>query len=220
MAENCPFDITPFDQSRPIQNAPIVNLNYTNQDFASMKSRLVDYINQNFSDQFNDFVEGDLAIMLMEIWAFLADGLSFKIDQIANDIYIDTVTEVENAFRLSKLVGFKPQPPIASRSFWQASINSIQVSDLIIPAGVIINVTGTQSATTIELFAADSLNNPIFDQDIIIAGGSLQNTAIIGLEGRTYTDAFTGTGDVAQTYQLTTRPVIWGSVQVEVDGVK
>ena len=98
--QNCPFDVTPLDQSLPVKPPYIANLNYTNQDFWSFKARLVQYIQEKFADKFNDFVEGDLAIMLMENYAFIGDTLSFKIDQIANEIFIDTVTELENAFRL------------------------------------------------------------------------------------------------------------------------
>jgi len=124
--ENCPFDVTPYDQSNLVKVPNLVNLNYTNQDFWSMKSRLVSFIKEKFADSFNDFVESDLAIMLIENWAFIADTLSFKMDQIANEIFIDTVSEVDNAFRLSLLVGFKPQPPIGSRSLWSATINNVR----------------------------------------------------------------------------------------------
>ena len=125
MSNNCPIQVNPYDQSGLSKNSPVFSLNYTNQDFYSMKTRLVNFINERFGEEgtqipeaFNDFVESDLAIMLIENWAFLADTLSFKMDQITNELFIDTVNEVENAFRLSRLVGFKPQPPIASRSLW------------------------------------------------------------------------------------------------------
>ena len=114
---NCPFDITPYAISEITVKPVVFNLNYTNQDFWSMKNRLIDFIQQKFGDKFNDFVESDISIMLIENWAFIADTLSFKMDQIANEIFIDTVTEKENAFRLAKLVGFEPQPPISARSF-------------------------------------------------------------------------------------------------------
>ena len=124
MKTNCPFDITPYTQSQIIETPEIFNLNYTNQEFWAMKSRLTDYIRQEFDKEFSDFVESSLAIMLIENWAFIADTLSFKMDQIANEVFIDTVTEIENIFRLSKLVGFQPQPPIAARSLWTASLNN------------------------------------------------------------------------------------------------
>src|SRR5262249_50725088 len=119
---SCPVQVAPLSKSEAKKQKRITSLNYTNQDFWSMKSRLVDYVKQNFADKSNDFVESDIAIMLIENWAFVADTLSFKIDQIANEIFIDTVTEIENASRLARLAGFRPQPPIAATSMWTARL--------------------------------------------------------------------------------------------------
>ena len=137
--QNCPFDVTPYDVSSLVKKPNLVNLNYTNQDFWSMKSRLIDFIKSNFTNTFNDFVESDLAIMLIENWAYIADTLSFKIDQVANEIFIDTVTEVDNAFRLATLVGFKPQPPIGGRSLWSATINNLLDTNLEIPTPIVVD---------------------------------------------------------------------------------
>lgn len=216
----CPFDITPYAQSEVITKPNIFNLNYTNQDFWSMKTRLVEYIKQKFDKEFSDFVESSLAIMLIENWAFLADTLSFKMDQIANEIFIDTVTEVENAFRLSKLVGFTPQPPLAARSMWTATINNPILTDIPIPAPLDVKVQSGSQNITIELFPADQNNNPIFDQDIIIPAGNIVNAAIVGLEGRTRVMNVTSDGTVGQTIQLSFFPVIWDSIRVDVDGVR
>lgn len=112
---DCAFVLEPLSVSELSSLANLPNLNYTNQDFHSMKTRLVTFIQEKFVDDFSDFIEGDLGIMLIENWAFLADTLSFKMDQIVNELFIDTVTELENIFRLSNLIGFKPIPPIASR---------------------------------------------------------------------------------------------------------
>ena len=107
MPENCPFEISPYSQSNPIKNDKIISLNYTNQDFWSLKTRLVQFIRERFGETgtvipnaFNDFVESSIAVMLVENWAFIADTLSFKMDQMVNELFIDTVTEPDNAFRL------------------------------------------------------------------------------------------------------------------------
>lgn len=215
---NCPFDVVPYDQSRRIKNPSLVNINYTNQDFWSMKSRLVDFIKERFSEDFNDFVESSLAIMLIESWAFIADTLSFKIDQIANEIFIDTVSEVDNAFRLSQLVGFRPQPPISSRSLWSATINNILETDLVIQSPIAIDISTEDGPKTVELFPMDSSNNPLFDDPIIISAGNFINTSLIGLEGRTRTQNEFGTGDISQFIALNYGPVIADSVRVQVDG--
>lgn len=216
---NCPFDITPYTQSQVVTTPNIFNLNYTNQDFWSMKTRLIEFTRQKFSKEFSDFVESSLAIMLIENWAFLADTLSFKMDQIANEVFIDTVTEAENAFRLAKLVGFKPQPPIAARSLWTATLNNTILTDVFIPAPFDLKVSTGNRQLSIELFPADANNNPIFDQDIIIPAGSFVNASIVGLEGITRNLTTSGTGTVAQTITLDEFPVIYDSVRVQVDGV-
>lgn len=220
MQENCSFDVRPYSQSNKIITPNIFNLNYTNQDYWSMKTRLIDFIRQNFKNDFSDFVESSLGIMLIENWAFLADTLSFKMDQIANEIFIDTVTEVENAFRLAKLVGFHPQPPIAASSMWTATLNNVLLSDVIVPAPYEISVSSGNQTIWIELYPADARNNPIFDQDIIIPAGALVNASVIGLEGRTRTTDSSGDGSESQSIALNEGPVIYDSVRVEVDGVK
>ena len=216
--ENCPFEVTPFDKSNLVKTTELVSVNYTNQDFWSMKSRLIDFIRQRFDTNFNDFVESDLAIMLIENWSFIADTLSFKIDQIANEIFIDSVSEVDNAFRLSLLVGFKPLPPIGSTSMWSATIQNSLETDLAIPVPVVIDITTEDGPRTIELFAADSAKQPKFDEPIIISAGALSNTSIIGIEGRTYEQVQQSSGEKNQFYQLNFGPVIHDSVRVSVDG--
>lgn len=226
MNKDCPFDITPFSQSNPIKNEQIISLNYTNQDFWSLKTRLVEFMRERFGDTgsvlpntFNDLVEGSIAIMLMENWAFMADMLSFKMDQMVNELFIDTVTEPDNAFRLCQLVGFKPTPPIPSSSMWTATINSISEQDLEIATPVSIEVATGDGLISIELFQADAEKRPIFDKNIIIPAGSFTNSSIIGLEGRTFTDNFNGTGQTLQSVSTTKDSVIYDSISVKVDGI-
>lgn len=220
MSNKCPFDITPYAQSESINKPNIFNLNYTNQDFWSMKTRLVDFIRQEYGNEFNDFVESSLGIMLIENWAFIADTLSFKMDQIANEIFIDTVTELENAFRLSKLVGFKPQPPIASRAMFTATINNVLNFDLVIPGGYDIDTVSGDTPIRYELYPADIDGNPILDQDIIIPAGNFVNANIVGLEGISRNEIFDSNGAISQSVTLSFTSVIYDSIRVDVDGVR
>lgn len=222
---SCPIDIKPFSQSENLKNPNIFNLNYTNQDFNSMKTRLVDFIRERFGSKgtvlpntFNDFIESDVAIMLIENWAFLADTLSFKMDQIVNELFIDTVTETENAFRLCKLFGFTPTPPIAARSKWIVQLNNVFNTDVTIETPYRIDIPSPERPTSIELFAADSNFMPLFDEPIIIPAGQKFNKSIVGIEGKTIEEEFTGNGQIAQTATLSFLPVIYDSVRVEIDG--
>ena len=220
----CP--VNPYAIGSTNQQQQAISLNYTNQDFWSMKARLVQFCEQRFGpsgtvlpNSFNDFVESDLAIMLIENFAFIGDLLSFKIDQVVNELGIKTVTQLDNAFRLSELVGFQPVPPIAASSMWSATIPGQASVDIQIQTPVPVNLASNGIPITIELFASDANNEPLFNQPIIIPAGQIINQSIIGLEGQTVTSKFTGDGTIAQTYTLVSNPVIYGSIQVQVNGV-
>jgi len=75
-------------------------------------------------------------------------------DQIANEIFIDTVTEIENAFRLAQLVGFQPQPPIAARAMFTANLNNPLLADTVIPTPYLLDLSVNGTPVTFELFPA------------------------------------------------------------------
>ena len=223
---NCPFDINPYAQSSSFKTTNFSNINYTNQDFWSLKSRLVSLIQERFGvngtvlpNTFNDLVESSVAIMLMENWAFIGDTLSFKMDQQFNEIFMTTVTQLDNAFRIARGYGFKPTPPIAAVSYWTATLNAPVVTDITIATPLSIPLPSpTIFNTSIELFPADSNNQPIFNQDIIIPAGQTINQTIIGVEGKTINQEAAGSGTVGQSVSLSSYPVLLDSIQVLVDG--
>lgn len=218
MTSSCTFELEPLDKSTIVKNDSLKNLVYANQDFYSIKNRLRNFIKEEFADEFTDFIESSLAFLLIEPQAFMFDTLSFKLDQIANDIFIDTVTEPDNAFRLAKLVGFTPTAPIPCKALFVATINTVLPGDLIIPGGISVETAANNTTITYELFPSDENNEPIFNQDIVITSGSTSNNSIVGLEGRTYTDTFSGDGTISQTLTLAKSPVIFDSINVLIDG--
>lgn len=227
MQNNCPINVSPYDLPELIKNPNVISVNYTNQDFWSMKARLIALIQQRFGPEgteipntFNDFVESSIALMLIENWAFIADTLSFKMDQIVNELFIDSVTEVENAFRLAKLVGFKAQPPIGSISNWNATANSARSTDIIISTPYPVELAVDGVPLTIELFQASANGEPIFGAPIVIPPGEIVNSNIIGIEGKTVTENSTGTGEPSQVVSTNNNSVIYDSISVVVDGMQ
>jgi hypothetical protein len=219
MAENCLFDVTPLATTNVVANTPIYNINYTSQDYNSIRTRMLELLKSNFANDFNDFTESSLAVMLIECWAFLGDLLSFKIDQIANELFIDTVTEPENAFRLAKLVGFKPQPPLPAKAMFMVSLNSIYSLDVVIKAPLVVILEYGASEVRYELYPADVNNNPVFNQSIVIPSGNLFNSAVVGLEGHTTNLSYSSNGNSYQSFQLPYSGIFDGSISVSVNNV-
>ncbi len=219
MAEICPFEVTPLAVPRVINNLPVYSLNYTNQEFYSIRARTLELIKNNFGKDFNDLGESSLAVMLVECWAAMADMLSFKIDQLANEFYIDTVTELENAFRLAKLVGYKPMPPLPAKTMFLVKSSAVYSQDIVINTPISINLDGIGFDLAYELFQADANNNPIFGESIIIPAGSMFTESVVGLEGMSKAANFTSNGKANQSYNLPFENVYFGSIRVSVNGV-
>lgn len=217
--QSCNFGSIPLKQSAQLSTPNLASFNYTNQDFWSMRARLIQYIQERFANDFNDFVESSLGILIIENFAFLADTLSFKIDQNVNELFIDTVTQVDNAFRLCKLVGFNPTPPVAAVTQVTATMNNVLTTDLTIPTPLQINIVSNNTPLTFELFPADQYGSPIYDQDIIIPAGDFSISTVAAVQGQTVIQTFIADGSTNQNYTLSSSPVIYDSIRVSVNNV-
>ena len=62
---------------------------------------------------------GDFTLGLIDAWASVADVLSFYQERIANESFLRTATERRSLAGLAELVGYLPQPGVAS-STWLA----------------------------------------------------------------------------------------------------
>jgi hypothetical protein len=58
--------------------------------------------------------EGDLALQMMEWWAYLADILTFYNERVANEDYLRTAVLPESVRRLIRILGYRPRPGIAA----------------------------------------------------------------------------------------------------------
>jgi hypothetical protein len=179
----------------------------------------MELINIKFDNNFNDFNESSLGVMLVELWSFLADTLSFKIDQLANEMFIDTVSETDNAFRLAKLVGFKPTPPVPARAMFSGSLAFPLSTDLTLetPIPIHYEIPGMGNQM-MELFAADSNGSPILTEPITFPAGSLTINNVVGLQGITLTRNFHGTGAPNQILAIDDGYIFAKSIRVIING--
>lgn len=68
--------------------------------------------------------EGDLAVQMVEWWAYLADILTFYNDRIANESYLRTAVLPESVQRSIRLLGYRPRPGIGARGIVAALVNT------------------------------------------------------------------------------------------------
>lgn len=211
----------PFDIGKIIGTPDLKNISYTSFDFFSIKERVIEYIKKYFPDDFNDFVESDLGIMLVELWAYMADLISFKLDLYSNEVFIDTVSQRKNAHRIAQLVGYPVRPPRPSVTRISAALGGSYNFDVKIAKGYFVSLSSRDGQPlNFELYAADEEWNPLYGEDIIIPAGSTNNLSLIGLEGTSNSVSFTSNGSRFQYFTVDNDNVLEGSISVTVNNQK
>jgi hypothetical protein len=76
---------------------------------------------------------GDLAVQMVEWWAYLAELLSFYNERVANQAYLRTADQPESVNRLIRLLGYRPRPGIGATGVLAALATGPQPFTL--PAG-------------------------------------------------------------------------------------
>ncbi len=59
--------------------------------------------------------QGDLAVQMVEWWAYLADILTFYNERIANESYLGTAILPESVNHLVQLLGYRPRPALGAK---------------------------------------------------------------------------------------------------------
>lgn len=78
--------------------------------------------------------EGDLAVQMVEWWAYLADILTFYSDHIANESYLQTASFTESVQQLVRILGYRPRPGIGASGTVAALVTNSKPS-ITLPQG-------------------------------------------------------------------------------------
>lgn len=142
-------------------------LRYVKTDFKSSKDALLQRVRSRYPRLWNDFLSNSFGIVLVDIVAWVTATLSFLINRQASENFISTMTLRESAIRIGTLTGYKLRSKIPSVISVEATISSVESSDVTIPKGTILR-TSDSSAIPFEIL-----------EEIIIEAGNLTPETLI-----------------------------------------
>src|SRR5580700_4772163 len=73
--------------------------------------------------QWRPNAEGDLALQMVEWWAYLCDILTFYNERRANDSYLATIEQPASVNLLIAILGYRPRPGIGATAALTALVN-------------------------------------------------------------------------------------------------
>jgi len=108
-------------------------INYSAQDFDGIKEEFLRYVKAVYPDDYTNFMESDLGMMLAELIAYMGSVLSYKADAIAQEMYLSTAKSNNSVRKLLELIGVHLKGPNSSKASCtltiQDSINALQVGE-------------------------------------------------------------------------------------------
>ena len=85
------------------------NAEFQSYDFDTLRRILISYLQENYPEDFNDFIESSEYIALVDLIAYLGQNLSFRIDLNARENFLETAQRRDSILRLAQLVSYVPK---------------------------------------------------------------------------------------------------------------
>lgn len=90
-------------------------------DFDNLKRAMINYLRQNYPEDFNDYIESSEYIALIDLIAFLGQNISFRIDLNSRENFIELAERRESILRLARLLSYNPKRNIPSNGLLKFS---------------------------------------------------------------------------------------------------
>ena len=85
------------------------NADFQSYDFDNLRRAMINYLRQNYPEDFNDYIESSEYLALVDLMAFLGQNLSFRIDLNARENFLETAERRESIIRLARLISYNPK---------------------------------------------------------------------------------------------------------------
>jgi len=105
---------------------------FRSYDYETLRKSFIDYLRVYYPETFNDFIESSEFIALLDVIAFMGQGLAFRNDLNARENFIDTAERRDSVVKLANLVSYTPKRNLAGQGYIKVtSIKTTQnITDL------------------------------------------------------------------------------------------
>lgn len=137
--------------------------NFKAYDFDTIRTAMVEYININYPESFNDWISSSEFVSLIELMAFLGHNLAFRNDLNSRENYLSTAERRESALRIAEFLNYTPTRNIVASGYLK--IDSVRTTE------TIYDVNGRSLANTDVQF--EDVNNPDAYQNFLTVMNSI-----------------------------------------------
>lgn len=178
-------------------------VDYTDKDFDALRTRLIQLVKSVFPD-WTDFEVASFGNVLVELYAFVGDVLTFYQDNLARESRLVTATQRKNVMALAQMLGYRLQGARAATSELSVTLTRPPTADVVIPAGTVVRTQEVTEPVRFQLLADAT----------IAAGQTPPTTTVIAEHSRPHQQLAEARGLKGFELLLDRAPYLDGSAEV------
>lgn len=142
-------------------------VNFQSYDYDTIRTALVNYIRENYPENFNDYIESSEFIAIIEMLAYLSQLLVFRMDLNSRENFLETAESRDSVFRLARMLGYSPSRNRAAQGLLK--VNSITTTES-------VRDSLGNSLANQQIFWDDANNPDAYEQFITVMNSVMANT--------------------------------------------
>ena len=85
------------------------NAEFKSYDFDNLRRTMINYLRENYPEDFNDYIESSEYLALIDLIAFLGQNVAFRVDLNARENFLELASRRESVLRLARLLSYNPK---------------------------------------------------------------------------------------------------------------
>ena len=90
------------------------NADFQSYDFENLRRTMIDYIRQNYPEDYNDYIESSEYLALIDLIAFLGQSIAFRADLNARENFLELAERRDSVLRLARMISYNAKRNIAA----------------------------------------------------------------------------------------------------------
>lgn len=192
----------------------IDGLDYTNKDYEAFRNSMIERLKVEMPE-YTDLSQTDAGIQILEANAMSLDILSYYQDTLANEVFLVTEEQRDNALKWCNMLGYIPKASTPTKFKQVFVLASIQPNDVIIPSGTVVKTVGSVVEPSVYFETVEDLVIPkgklgneqtggVYDYTVDIVQGLSVDGELVG----------SSNGTASQIFTLGYSPVILDSISL------
>lgn len=147
------------------------NADFQSYDFENLRRVMINYLRENYPEDFNDYIESSEHLALVDLIAWMGQSISFRTDLNARENFLELAERRDSVLRLARLLSYNPKRNMAASGLLR--FTSISTTQNVIDSNG-RNISGQNIVWN------DSTNQNWYDQFIKVINAALPSSRQFG----------------------------------------